>query len=204
MTFEEDLVLMIIPTVIGIFAAKWITNSWQKQKDKAEIALDIFDLFDEYFMEYLTFMSTSLDEQKQYHEKLHSILKTDLTTLDKKQRDDLKSKSDELFNLNYRHLETRKEKLSEFNARLKNVWKLESRLRVCYANKRMDTELTKLMERFTKIINFYGEYINVIDNPANMPSDLEEKGSDFNKNLNDFIEKSDAFKRKLLKIQLAT
>ena len=195
---------MIIPTVIGIFAAKWITNSWQKQKDKAEIALDIFDLFDEYFMEYLTFMSTSLDEQKQYHEKLHSILKTDLTTLDKKQRDDLKSKSDELFNLNYRHLETRKEKLSEFNARLKNVWKLESRLRVCYANKRMDTELTKLMERFTKIINFYGEYINVIDNPANMPSDLEEKGSDFNKNLNDFIEKSDAFKRKLLKIQLAT
>ena len=195
---------MIIPTVIGIFAAKWITNSWQKQKDKAEIALDIFDLFDEYFMEYLTFMSTSLDEQKQYYEKLHSILKTDLTTLDKKQREDLKSQRDELFNLIDRHLETRKEKLSEFNARLKNVWKLESRLRVCYANKRMDTELTKLMERFTKIINFYGEYINVIDNPANMPSDLEEKGSDFNKNLNDFIEKSDAFKRKLLKIQLAT
>ena len=204
MTFEEDLVLMIIPTVIGIFAAKWITNSWQKQKDKAEIALDIFDLFDEYFMEYLTFMSTSLDEQKQYHEKLHSILKTDLTTLDKKQREDLKSQRDELFNLIDRHLETRKEKLSEFNARLKNVWKLESRLRVCYANKRMDIELTKLMEQFTKIINFYGEYINVIDNPANMPSDLEEKGSDFNKNLNDFIEKSDAFRRKLLKIQLAT
>jgi len=203
---------MIIPTVIGIFAAKWITNSWQKQKDKAEIALDIFDLFDEYFMEYLTFMSTSLDEQKQYHEKLHSILKTDLTTLDKKQRDDLKSKSDELFNLNYRHLETRKEKLSEFNARLKNVWKLESRLRVCYANKGMDTELTKLMEQFTKIINFYGEYTdvitnviaNVIANPTNMPGDFEENGSDFNKNLNDFIEKSDAFKRKLLKIQLAT
>ena len=195
---------MIIPTVIGIFAAKWITNSWQKQKDKAEIALDIFDLFDEYFMEYLTFMSTSLDEQKQYYEKLHSILKTDLTTLDKKQREDLKSQRDELFNLIDRHLETRKEKLSEFNARLKNVWKLESRLRVCYANKRMDTEFTKLMERFTKIINFYGEYINVIDNPANMPSDLEEKGSDFNKNLNDFIEKSDAFRRKLLKIQLAT
>ena len=203
---------MIIPTVIGIFAAKWITNSWQKQKDKAEIALDIFDLFDEYFMEYLTFMSTSLDEQKQYYEKLHSNLKTDLTTLDKKQREDLKSQRDELFNLIDRHLETRKEKLSEFNARLKNVWKLESRLRVCYANKGMDTELTKLMEQFTKIINFYGEYTdvitnviaNVIANPTNMPGDFEENGSDFNKNLNDFIEKSDAFRRKLLKIQLAT
>ena len=36
-TFQEDIILVLIPTVIGVFTSLLITNSWQKKKTKNEI-----------------------------------------------------------------------------------------------------------------------------------------------------------------------
>ena len=54
MTFEEQLVLMIIPVVSGILASKWITNSYQKNKEKSDLKRTILSEFTESYTKKYT------------------------------------------------------------------------------------------------------------------------------------------------------
>lgn len=43
--FHKDLILVLIPSVSGIITAKWVSNSWQKRKEKNEMKMKILSQF---------------------------------------------------------------------------------------------------------------------------------------------------------------
>ena len=43
----RDVIIVLIPTLIGVFTSKWITNSWQQRKEETEIKRKILEQMDE-------------------------------------------------------------------------------------------------------------------------------------------------------------
>ena len=222
--FYQEVILVIIPTVAGVLTSKWVSSSWQKRKEKSEMVLKVLNQFDEIFSEYVSFINIAVSNRKRQLQRTLETLKKMVNTPNTEERSKLIGKDNDS---DAKELEKDMTQFAKFNDGLGQIWKFESNLRVYYKGKNLVPELHQLVALITDLINYHTDVTDLmpkiadaqaksllakkkdnVDNMEDLPkhsmTDFDALEKNFHEKMEAFIQKSEKFRSKLMKIKLAT
>jgi len=186
-TFQEDIILVLIPTVIGVFTSLLITNSWQKKKTKNEIKRKILS-------EYTNSVLNGFSKMTALHRAV--IMEYQLSSGKIKRRNNISSnKSDdgfvvplELFSIEYEEFDKR------YWDSLIAINQLVRSLRLYYqGGEKLADELVELKKILERTYSIFRQLMT-----SNDLKSFKDKKTQFTIKENTFNKLAEDFEKKLI------